>query len=52
MSCSVAESSERMLDKLLSKLHQADLPEMQPLVDLLTGHNFKKGQIMHIVNTI
>jgi hypothetical protein len=27
MSCGVAKSSERMLDKLLSKLQQADLPK-------------------------
>jgi hypothetical protein len=52
MSCDVAESSEHTLDKLLSKLQQADLPEMQPLADLSAGHNFKKGHIMHIVNNI
>jgi hypothetical protein len=52
MSCDVAESCERTLSKLLTKLQQADLPETQPLADLLTGHNFKKGQIMHIVNSI
>jgi hypothetical protein len=25
---------------------------MQPLANLLAGHKFKKGQIMHIVNSI
>ncbi len=25
---------------------------MEQLADLLAGHNFKKGQIMHIVNNI
>jgi hypothetical protein len=39
----VAKSSERTLGKLVCKLQQADLPEMQPLVDLLVGHSFKKG---------
>jgi hypothetical protein len=43
MSCGVANSCKRMLGKLLTKLQQADL---------LAGHNFKKGQIMHIVNNI
>jgi hypothetical protein len=52
MSCGVVESCEHTFGKLLSKLQQADLLETQPLVDLLAGHNFKKGQIMHIVNSI
>ncbi len=61
MSCDVAESCEHMLGKLLIKLQQAnlpetkplaDLPETKPLADLPTSHNFKKGQIMHIVNNI
>jgi hypothetical protein len=52
MSCGVAESCERRLGKLLTKLQQANLPKTQLLADLLTGHNFKKGQIMHIVNNI
>ncbi len=52
MSCGMTESCEHTLDKLLTKLQQADLPETQPLADLPTGHKFKKGQIMHIVNSI
>jgi hypothetical protein len=28
------------------------LPETQPLADLLAGHKFKKGQVMHIINSI
>jgi hypothetical protein len=52
MSCGMAESCERMLGKLLTKLQQPDLPDTQPMADLPAGHNFKKGQIMHIVNNI
>jgi hypothetical protein len=52
MSCGVAESNERTFGKLLSKLQQVDLLDNQLLADLLAGHNFKKGQIMHIVNSI
>jgi hypothetical protein len=52
MSCGMAESSERTLNKLLSKLQQADLPKTQPLLDLLVGQNYKKDEIMHIVNNI
>jgi hypothetical protein len=52
MSCDVAEWSERTLGKLQSKLQQADLPKTQSLSDLPASHNFKKGQIMHIVNSI
>jgi hypothetical protein len=52
MSCGVAESCERTLGKLLTKLQQADLPDTQPLTNLPVGHKFKKGQIMHIVNNI
>jgi hypothetical protein len=33
-------------------LEQAVLPETQPLAELAASHNFKKGQIMHIVNNI
>jgi hypothetical protein len=52
ISCGMAQSYEHTLGKLLIKLHQADLLDTQPLADLPTGHNFKKGQIMHIVNSI
>jgi hypothetical protein len=52
MLCGVTESNERTLGKLLSKLHQADLPETQSFADVPAGHNFKKRQIMHIVNNI
>ncbi len=52
MLCGVAESCERMFGKLLIKLQQADLPVTQPLAELPIGHNFKKDQIMHIVNNI
>jgi hypothetical protein len=48
----LAELCERTLDKLLTKLQQANLPVTQPLVDLPADHNFKKGQIMHIINSI
>jgi hypothetical protein len=41
-----------MFGKLLTKLQQVDLLEMQLLADLPAGHKFKKGQIMHIVNSI
>ncbi len=43
MSRGVVESCERTLDKLLNKLQHVDLPNTQPLANLLTGHNFKKG---------
>jgi hypothetical protein len=52
MLCNVAELSEHTLNKLLTELQQVNLPETQPLADLLVSHNFKKGQIMHIINTI
>jgi hypothetical protein len=51
ISCGVTKSCEHTLGKLLTKLHQADMPEMQPLADPRIGHNFKKGQIMHIINS-
>jgi hypothetical protein len=60
MSCGVAKSCKRTLGKLLTKLQQADQPETEPLADHPTepladhptNHNFKKGQIMHTVNSI